>query len=90
MPEEALKAGVAVMATGRSDFPNQINNSLVFPGFFRGLLDAQATEITTEMKLAAAEALADLVKQPTAEHIIPSTLDTSVAPAIAKAVKASL
>lgn len=90
MPEEAHKAGVAVMATGRSDFPNQINNCLVFPGLFRGLLDAQATEITMEMKLAAAEALADLVITPTAENIIPSTLDETVAPAIAQAVKNTL
>jgi malate dehydrogenase (oxaloacetate-decarboxylating) len=64
-PDDAREAGAAVVGTGRSDFPNQINNSLAFPGVFRGALDARATRITTRMKLAAAEALAGLVAEPT-------------------------
>jgi malate dehydrogenase (oxaloacetate-decarboxylating) len=87
MPNIAKSAGARIVATGRSDFPNQINNVLIFPGFFRGLLDAGITKITIEMKIAAAEALADLVTNPTEEMIIPSPLDKEVAPAIAEAVK---
>ena len=87
MPNLAKKAGARIVATGRSDFPNQINNVLIFPGFFRGLLDAGIIKITSEMKIAAAEALADLVKNPTEDEIIPSPLDEQVAPAIAEAVK---
>ena len=64
-----------VVATGRSDFPNQINNVLAFPGIFRGALDSGARAITEEMKLAAAHAIADLVPQPTAEQIVPSVFD---------------
>jgi len=86
MPEEARRAGAAVIGTGRSDFPNQVNNVLAFPGIFRGALDAQASRITTAMKLAAAGALARCVAEPTAEEIIPSPMDKSVAPLIAKAV----
>lgn len=86
MPEEARRAGAAVIGTGRSDFPNQVNNVLAFPGIFRGALDAQAPRITTAMKLAAAKALANCVAEPTAEQIIPSALDKSVAPLLAKAV----
>lgn len=85
MPDLAREAGAKVVGTGRSDFPNQINNSLVFPGVFRGALDARATRITTRMKLAAAEALAGLVAEPTAECIIPWSLDKSVVPAVAHA-----
>lgn len=86
LPEIAQKAGARIMATGRSDFPNQINNVLVFPGFFRGLLDAGISKITIEMKLSAALALADCVKNPTEACIIPSALDFSVAPKIAQSV----
>lgn len=87
MPNLAKSAGARIIATGRSDFPNQINNVLIFPGFFRGLLDAGITKITMEMKIAAAEALANLVENPTEDEIIPSPLDKKVAPAIAEAVK---
>ena len=85
-PDAAAEAGAAVVGTGRSDFPNQINNSLAFPGVFRGALDARATRITTQMKLAAADALAALVPEPTPEHIIPWSLDPVVVPAVARAV----
>lgn len=87
MPEEAKKGGALVIATGRSDFPNQINNALVFPGIFRGALDKKLTKITTETKLRAAKALASLVATPTAKKIMPDILDKRVAPAIARAVK---
>ena len=86
MPDEAKKAGAVVVATGRSDFPNQINNSLAFPGVFRGALDAGAKQITEKMKIAAAEALAALVKKPSSENIIPSMFDKKVVKEIAKAV----
>ncbi len=78
----------AVVATGRSDFPNQINNVLAFPGVFRGLLDAQATEITDEMLLAAAEAIANVVSptQLNASYIVPSVFDENVSKAVARAV----
>ena len=85
MPSSARDAGARVVGTGRSDFPNQINNSLVFPGVFRGALDAHATRVSTKMKLAAAEALAELVKEPTAENIIPWSLDREVPQAVAQA-----
>jgi malate dehydrogenase (oxaloacetate-decarboxylating) len=75
-----------VVATGRSDFPNQINNVLAFPGIFRGALDSGARAITEEMKLAAAHAIAGLVEHPTAECIVPSVFDERVAPAVAAAV----
>jgi len=87
MPEETKKGGARVVATGRSDFPNQINNALVFPGVFRGALDRGVTEITQTMKLKAAKALAALVVKPTAEKIIPDVLDKRVVPAIAKAIR---
>ena len=83
MPNEAKSAGVAVMATGRSDFPNQVNNSLAFPGIFRGALDNRVTKITDEHKIAAAEAIASLVESPDAEHIIPNALDERLVPTIA-------
>ena len=89
MPDLATAAGAAVMGTGRSDFPNQINNSLVFPGVFRGALDARASAINTKMKLAGAEALAALIPNPTPECIIPWSLDPVVVPAVAKAVSAA-
>ncbi len=85
MPDLAKAAGAAVVGTGRSDFPNQINNSLVFPGVFRGALDAKAPRITTKMKLAASEALAALVPEPTADRVIPWSLDRAVPLAVARA-----
>ena len=90
MPEEAAKGGARVIATGRSDYPNQINNVLVFPGIFRGALDAQATDITEEMKLAAARAIAAIVtdEELTEDYIIPGAFDKRVAPAVAGAVMA--
>ncbi len=85
-PDAAAAAGARVVGTGRSDFPNQINNSLAFPGVFRGALDARASRITTRMKLSAAEALAGLVVEPTPGNIIPWSLDPEVVPAVAHAV----
>ena len=89
MPDKAKSAGARIVGTGRSDFPNQINNVLVFPGIFRGALDANATEITENMKLAAAKALAEHIKESelNEENIIPSALDKSIAFEVAKAVK---
>jgi malate dehydrogenase (oxaloacetate-decarboxylating) len=84
MPDEAKKVA-AIVGTGRSDFPNQINNSLGFPGIFRGVLDAKATKINNEMKIAAANALASCV-EPTKDRILPYTLDKSVVPKVAEAV----
>ena len=88
MPEEAKKGGVRVMATGRSDYPNQINNVLVFPGIFRGALDAKATAITEDMKIAAAKAIASIVSDDelNEEYIIPGAFDERVAKVVAKAV----
>lgn len=87
MPDLAKKAGAAVVATGRSDFPNQINNVLAFPGVFRAVIDARLPKITQAMKQAAALRLATLVRSPHAESILPTAFDTRVVPAIAKAVK---
>lgn len=87
MPDIAKEAGVAVIATGRSDFPNQINNSLAFPGIFRGALDHGVKKITDEHKLSAAEALAALVDHPTADEVIPSPFDERVVPAVADAIR---
>lgn len=88
MPDIAKEAGAAVIGTGRSDFPNQINNVLAFPGIFRGALDVRASDINDEMKIAAANAIAGFVTEDklSAEYIIPSALDKSVADAVAKAV----
>ena len=86
MPDEALEAGVAVMATGRSDFPNQVNNSIAFPGIFRGALDNHVKEITLKHKLDAANVIASLVESPSRVNIIPSTLDERLVPAIAKII----
>lgn len=83
MPDEAHSAGASVVATGRSDFPNQINNVLVFPGMFRGAIANNVREVTIEHKLSAAQALAAVVQQPNAEHIIPSVFDKKVVDAIA-------
>ena len=87
-PAEAKAAGAAVVASGRSDFPNQINNVLAFPGIFRGALDARASDINEEMKLAAARALAGLIppEELSADNIIPAAFDPRVCPAVAKAV----
>ena len=87
MPDIAKEAGVAVIATGRSDFPNQINNSLAFPGIFRGALDHGVKKITDEHKLAAAEALAALVDHPTADEVIPSPFDERVVSAVADVIR---
>ncbi|MDF3128063.1 NADP-dependent malic enzyme [Kiritimatiellaeota bacterium B1221] len=88
-PDEARKGGAAVIGTGRSDFPNQVNNVLVFPGIFRGALDACAPRITPVMKLAAAYALAEATTNLSADHILPSALDYTVPPLIAQAVAAA-
>ena len=87
-PEDAKAGGAAVIATGRSDFPNQINNVLAFPGIFRGTFDVRASDITEGMKVAAAEALANLIADDelTADYIIPAAFDERVGPAVAKAV----
>lgn len=87
-PEEALAAGAAIVGTGRSDFPNQINNALVFPGIFRGLLDSGIKKVTVEMKLAAAIAIAYLVKKPNKTKIIPNITEKEVVKAIVKAISA--
>lgn len=88
MPDLAKQAGAVVVGTGRSDFPNQINNVLVFPGIFRGALDCRAKDINDEMKIAAAKAIADYIPENelTADNIIPSALDKNVSAAVAKAV----
>ena len=87
-PDEAKAGGAAVISTGRSDFPNQINNVLAFPGIFRGTFDVRASDINEEMKMAAAEALADLIspEELNPEYIIPYAFDKRVGPAVAKAV----
>lgn len=87
MPDEARRGGAVVIATGRSDFPNQVNNSLVFPGIFRGALDNKVRRITDGMKLKAAKALSRLVKKPTKEKILPDMFDKRVAPAVAKVIR---
>jgi malate dehydrogenase (oxaloacetate-decarboxylating) len=87
MPNLAKSAGAKIIATGRSDFPNQINNVLGFPGIFRGALDARATKITREMKLGAAIAIASIIKNPTTEEIIPLPTNKKVVPLVANAVK---
>jgi len=86
-PEEAFAAGAAIVGTGRSDYPNQINNVLAFPGIFKGALKARAATISTEMKLAAAHAIARYVENPTKDMVIPSALDTSLAEVVANAVE---
>ena len=86
LPEAAKAAGAAVVATGRSDYPNQINNLLIFPGLFRGLLDAQQAQITDQIKTTVWQSLAALIENPTADCIIPSPFDPRVAPTIRQAV----
>ena len=87
-PDEAAEAGAAVIGTGRSDFPNQINNVLAFPGIFRGALDVRASDINDEMKIAAAQAIANIITEEELrpDYIIPAAFDLRVAPAVAKAV----
>lgn len=87
MPDEAKKGGAKVIATGRSDFPNQINNSLAFPGIFRGALDNRVKKITDRMKINAAVAIAGLIKKPTANEIVPDMFDKRVAKAVAKVIR---
>lgn len=86
MPDEAKRGGALVVGTGRSDFPNQINNSLAFPGLFRGALDHRVRKITDAHKIAAAKAIAALVKKPTPERVVPDMFDTRVARAVAKVI----
>ncbi len=86
MPFDAKRAGAKIVATGRSDFPNQVNNALAFPGIFRGALDVRATVINDEMENAAANAIANIIKDPGCDKILPDVLDCRIAPAIAKAV----
>ena len=87
-PDDAKAGGAAVVSTGRSDFPNQINNVLAFPGIFRGAFDVRASDINEEMKMAAAKALAELISEDelSADYIIPKAFDKRVGPAVAKAV----
>ncbi|WP_430410457.1 NAD(P)-dependent malic enzyme [Kordia sp.] len=87
IPEEALKGGAAIIATGRSDYPNQVNNVLVFPGIFRGALDCRAKQITPKMKIAAAYAIAACVKHPNRQMIIPESLNKNIAAKVAIAVQ---
>ncbi|MDO8569630.1 MAG: NADP-dependent malic enzyme [bacterium] len=87
MPSEALRAGAAIVASGRSDFPNQINNVLVYPGIFKGAIESRTSRITEKMKVAAAEALAAVVKKPTREEIIPDIFNKKVVLAVSNAVK---
>ena len=87
MPDVAREAGAAVVATGRSDFPNQVNNAIAFPGIFRGALDNGVKQITDEHKIAAAETIASLVENPTADEIIPSVFDNRLVPRIADVIR---
>lgn len=87
MPAEAIQAGAGIIATGRSDFPNQINNVLAFPGIFRGLLDARYTKLTNKMYIAAAKAIAESVQEPNEDKIIPGPFEPGVAEAVAEAVR---
>lgn len=87
MPDEAKETGAAVIATGRSDFPNQVNNATAFPGIFRGALDHSVKQITDQHKIAAAEVIASLVEQPTPDMIIPSVFDERLVPAIADVIR---
>lgn len=87
MPGEAKNAGAAIIATGRSDFPNQVNNAIAFPGIFRGALDNGVKKITDEHKIAAAETIASLIENPTADMIIPSVFDEQIVPAVANVIR---
>ena len=88
-PAVALEAGASVVGTGRSDFPNQVNNVLAFPGVFRGAIDACAPRITPHMKVAAAVALAERVGEPTPNRVLPRPIDPGVSKAVARAVAAA-
>ena len=90
MPDEAIEAGAAVVGTGRSDFPNQVNNVLAFPGIFRGALDCRVPQITEEMKEAAARAIADVIKEEElrADYVLPDVFDKRVVEQIVNAIKA--
>ena len=92
MPDEAKLAGARIVGTGRSDFPNQVNNVIAFPGIFKGALEGRAKQITEEMKLAAALAIANLVKEEDLndEHILPEAFDPQVAIKVSEAVKAHI
>lgn len=90
VPDEAYKGGAMVVATGRSDLPNQVNNSLAFPGIFKGALTVRARKITQEMKIAAAYGLASLIKKPTAKKIIPGPFDKGIVKRVSKAVMDNL
>ena len=87
MPDVAKQAGVAIIGTGRSDFPNQVNNSLAFPGIFRGALDHGVKKITDQHKLAAAEALANLVENPTVDKVVPTAFDEGVVETVANVIR---
>ena len=85
--DEAQKSGIAVLATGRSDYPNQVNNVLAFPGIFRGMIDNQINEITMIHKLHAANAIAELVAEPRADKILPDPFDDRIVPSVAAVIK---
>lgn len=87
LPDEAKKAGVAVIATGRSDFPNQVNNALCYPGLFRGMLDRGVKKVDVATKIRAAKAIAGFIKKPTADRIIPTIFDKGLHQAVARSVK---
>jgi malate dehydrogenase (oxaloacetate-decarboxylating) len=87
MPEDAKRAGAMVVATGRSDYPNQVNNSLAFPGVFRGALDKGVRDITDDMKVAAAKKIAGLIKKPTADQVVPPVTTPGLVKAVASAIK---
>jgi malate dehydrogenase (oxaloacetate-decarboxylating) len=89
LPHDALMAGAAIVGTGRNDYPNQINYALAFPGIFRGALDVHATRISDEMKVAAAHALADFVKRPHRDRILPQVLNRKVTKSVAQAASAA-
>jgi len=86
LPEKAKQLGVAIIATGRSDYPNQVNNVLAFPGIFKGALEVKAPRITADMKIAASKAIAECQPNPTAESIIPNALNMNIADKVAKAI----
>jgi malate dehydrogenase (oxaloacetate-decarboxylating) len=86
LPADAFRAGAVIVGTGRNDFPNQINYALAFPGIFRGALDVSATRISDEMKVAAAHALANYIKRPRKDRLLPQILDRKVVKVVARAV----
>ncbi len=88
-PEQAKEGGVAVLATGRSDYPNQVNNALCYPGLFRGMLDLGVVKVTDEIKLAAARAIADFIKEPMADHIVPTMFEKGLHEGVAACVQSS-